>query len=178
MSVLLESAENADEGRVAGSSSCRRRFPRAGVMKGVLALAALLATASPAAAAPATFTPVFCDRLRQLVEAAHARPAFASLAANPALMRRLAPGCTLSGSGEFRRLTCQWRSAPTSDGWFRLNDSIVACYPQAIRMAEPVDGPRNALFRFGLIAIHTRQWDIGHRGGSFISYAIFRVPVH
>lgn len=143
------------------------------------ALAAIAAIAAPAAGAPAAdgrFAGL-CSDLRIAVSAAYERPAFASLDADPARMQRFGPACALSGAGGGRRLTCEWRVAPVSDDWERLNDAIAQCFPQALRMAEP-EGRRSARFRFDTIAIHSVNRNVGFRGGSYVSYIVMRLPVH
>jgi len=140
-------------------------------MKTIL-LAAALASAAGSAQAGAESRSALCNQLRQAVAAADERPAFASLAAN------LEEGCSLSGEGDFRQMRCERRVAPITDAWHRLNATIMRCFPLAIRMAEAEGEQRIARFRFGLIAIHTEHRNIGMRGGSFISYAVMRLPVH
>jgi hypothetical protein len=118
-----------------------------------------------------------CDDMRAAVEAAHERPAFASLASNPDRLRRFGPACSLNGEGEYRRLNCEWHVAPVTDDWEQLNAAIVQCFPRALRMAER-EGAREARFRFDVIAIHTRNRHLGFRGGSYVSFSVMRLPVH
>lgn len=143
------------------------------------ALAAIAALATPAAAAPAENDRFggLCADLQLAVDAAYERPAFESLAADPARMRRFGPACTLSGAGVGRRLSCEWLVAPVSEAWRQLNDAIAQCFPQALRMAEAED-VRVTRFRFGTIAIHTGNRNFGFRGGSYVSYSVMRLPVH
>jgi hypothetical protein len=118
-----------------------------------------------------------CEDLRITVVAASERPAFASFAADPERMRRFGHGCGLSGNGDDRRLSCEWHVAPVTDDWERLNQAIGQCFPRALRMAEP-EGHRTARFRFGTISIHISNRNFGFRGGSYVSLAVFRGPIH
>ncbi len=141
-------------------------------MRALLLAAWFAAFSSHAHAQDAPSRPGWCGQLRRAVTAAHDRPAFASIAANPGA------NCSFIGDGDYRRMRCEWRAAPETDQWLRLNATVMRCFPNAIRMAEPDGEQRNARFRFGLIAIHTEHRDVGMRGGSFISYTVMRLPVH
>ena len=140
-----------------------------------LALALLLA--APTDADSTAFFARLCGNLRVAVDAAHESPAFASFAGDPERMQRFGPACALSDQREYRRLTCEWHVAPTTDYWEQLNDEITRCFPRALRMAEP-EGSRTARFRFGTIAIHTESRNHNFRGGSYVSYSVLRLPVH
>ncbi len=146
--------------------------------------AVLAAIAALAAPAREGLFAGLCEDLRATVAAAYERPAFASFAANPERMRRFGHGCGLSGDGDYRRLRCEWHVAPVTGDWERLNQAIVLCFPEALRMTEPSlrmtepEGHRTARFRFGTIAIHTGNRNFGFRGGSHVSLAVFRMPIH
>lgn len=145
-----------------------------------LASAAALSAMLAAAAQPDSgdLHPGFCAQLGGALEWANEDPPFRSRQWRPQAAGPFAWTCVLSGLGENRRLTCEWRAPPTTDLWQRLNGAIQRCLPRAIRMAEPEGTSDTARFRIGSFAIHTRHRNVGASAGSYVSYTVFRLPVH
>ncbi len=115
----------------------------------------------------------FCATLRQLLTAAHQRPAFASLGRTGPAHAAAGLGleaCRIEADLYGNRLACTRFVNPRDATGAAPEVRIAKCLPEALRMSEP-EGSRLFRFRLGTLALSVEHGDVMTR------FNLFALPV-